>query len=115
MLTSAWKLTVVVALAELLPGVGSGVAEAAVAVLVITVPVAVLASTWTTIMKAAVSPLGSVARANTIVPVPPTGVASVRDQPAGTLAATKVVCVGSGSLTVTVCASSGPALTKLIV
>src|SRR5438270_120619 len=90
MTRSACVPTVVMAELELLPGLGSGVAEAAVAVLVIVVPVAVLASTLTTTVKTAVSPLGSVARANTIVPVPPTATASVRDQPAGTLAETKV-------------------------
>src|SRR5437764_321833 len=107
MLTSAWVFTVVIAVAELLPGVGSVVAEAAVAVLLITVPLAVLASILTTIRKDASSPLAAVALAKTMVPVPPGTTASVRDQPAGKDADTKLVWVGSMSLTVTVCASLG--------
>src|SRR5438132_84560 len=103
-----------VTLAELLPGLGSVVAEAAVAVLVIIVPLAVLASTLTTTVNDSVSPYGAVARAKTRVPVPPTAMLSVRDQPAGKDADTKVVWAGSGSLTVTVCASFGPALAKVI-
>src|SRR5437588_4524710 len=104
MTRSACVPTVVMAELELLPGLGSAVAEAAVAVLVITVPFMVLASTLTTIRKDASSPLATVAFAKTMVPVPPTGVASVRDQPAGKDADTKVVWAGSGSLTVAGCA-----------
>src|SRR5205085_4511777 len=114
MTRSACVPTVVMALAELLPGLGSMVAEAAVAVFVITVSLAVLASILTTIRKDASSPLAAVALAKTMVPVPPATTASVRDQPAGTVADTKLVWVGSGSLTVTVCPSLGPALTKLM-
>src|SRR5437879_7823448 len=102
-----------VTLAELLPGLGSVVAEAAVAVFVIIVPLAVLASSLTTIRKDACSPLAAVASAKTTVPVPPGATASLRDQPAGKDADTKLVWAGSGSLTVTVWASLGPKLAKL--
>src|SRR2546429_497776 len=102
MIRSACVPTVAMALDELLPGVGSMVAEAAVAVLLITVPLAVLISTLTMIVKDAASPLAAVALAKTMVPVPPGTTASLRDQPAGKAADTKVVLAGSMSLTVTV-------------
>src|SRR5438105_2232056 len=112
MLTSAWLLTVVMALAELLPGVGSVVAEAAVAVLVIVVPPAVLEFTLTTTVKESISPLGTGDRAKTSVPVPPATTASFRIQPTGKLAETNVVLAGTASLTATICASLGPAFVK---
>ena len=99
-----------------MPGAGSVVvALAAVALLVIVVPPVVPASTFTTTCKAAVSALATLLLAKTIFPVPPTGTASERDQPAGNDAEMKVVLAGMGSVTVTVEAESGPLLTKLIV
>src|SRR5437868_12362608 len=113
---SAWVLTVVVAVAELLPGVGSLVVVAAVAVLVIVEPLAALALTLTTMVKTAVSPFGTVAFEKTTLPVPPTAGALV-DQPLPvvTVADTNVVLAGSVSPTATVCASLGPLLVSVIV
>src|SRR5438128_626661 len=115
MLTSAWVLTVVMAVPELLPALGSMVAVAAVAVFVIVVPPAVLEATLTTTVKESISPLGTGDRAKTSVPVPPGITTSVRSQPTGKAAETNVVLAGTGSLTVTICALSGPALVKLMV
>src|SRR5690348_7620845 len=89
---SACAITVVVAVAELLPGVGSVVAVVAVAVLVSIVLCGVLALTLTTMVKTAVSPAATVAFVNVTVPVPPTAGALV-DQPVPvvTVADTNVV------------------------
>src|SRR4029453_10369970 len=69
---SASVVTVVVAVPELLPGVGSAVTDAAVASLVIVAPLGVLAFTFTTIEKTADSPAATVPFEKTIFPVPPT-------------------------------------------
>src|SRR3954463_11040242 len=107
----------VVAVAVLLPEVGSVVVVAAVAVLVTVVPVGVAASTLTTMVNTAVSPLATEAFEKTTLPVPPTagGLGIVQPEPVVTTADTNVVLVGTASVTVTVCASDGPLLTKLIV
>src|SRR5581483_147916 len=113
---SACVCTVVVAVAELLPEDGSVVVEAAVAVLLIVAPLAVLALTLTTMVKTAVSEAATVAFEKTMLPVPPTaGLVVDQPVPVVTTADTKVVFVGTASVTVTVCASDGPALLKLIV
>src|SRR5690349_15452699 len=100
---SAWVCTVVVAVPVLLPGVGSVVAVAATALLLMVAPLAVLALTWTTMVKTAVSPAATVALEKTTVPVPPTAGAEV-DQPVPvvTIAETNVVLAGTASVTVTV-------------
>ena len=113
---SACAITVVVAVALLLPGVGSVVAVVAVAVLLSIVLCGVLALTLTMMLKTAVSEAVTVAFVNCTVPVPPTAGADVlQPLPVVTLADTNVVLAGTASVTVTVCASLGPLLTKLIV
>jgi hypothetical protein len=108
--------TVVVAIALLLPGVGSVVVLAAVAVLVIVAPVATPLSTLTTTWKVAVSPLATEAFEKMTLPVRPTAGIEETDQPGlPVIAETKVVLVGVGSVTVTVLAPLGPLLMKLIV
>src|SRR5436305_1244261 len=98
-------------------GFGSAVVEAAVAVLVIVVLLGVEELTLTTMVKTAVSPLATEAFEKTTLPVPPTagGLGMVQPEPVVTTADTNVVFVGTASVTVTVCASDGPLLTKLIV
>src|ERR671927_10060 len=107
---SACVCTVVVAVPVLLAGVGSVVVLAAVAELLIVAPFAVLALTLTTIVNTAVSPATVVAFEKTTLPVPRTAGALV-DQPVPvvTVADTNVVLAGTASVTVTVCASDGPA------
>src|SRR6185503_8459536 len=113
---SAAALTVVVVVPVLLPGVGSVVVLAAVALFVIVVPLAVLEFTFTTIENTAVSPATTVAFENTTLPVPPTaGAVMLQPVPVVTIADTNVVLAGTASVTVTPCASLGPLLTKLIV
>src|SRR5262249_31260322 len=81
-----------------------------------TVPEVVFELTFTTMVKTAVSPVATVALEKTTLPVPPTAGALV-DQPVPvvTEADTNVVLAGVASVTVTVCASDGPLLVKLIV
>src|SRR6266852_4204725 len=74
---SACSAIDVVAVPVLLLGSGSVVVLAAVALLVIVVPVAVPAFTITTIVNTAVSPLVTVAFEKTTLPVPPTAGALV--------------------------------------
>src|SRR5205809_1128568 len=107
---SAVRCTVVVAVPVLFPGVGSVVAEAPTALFVIVVPSGAPESTFTMIVNVAASPAAEVALANAIVPVPPAGTESVRDQPAGVVAETNVVLAGVASVSVTVCASEAPLL-----
>src|SRR5436305_1355685 len=111
MARSACVCTVVVAVPVLLPGVGSVVVVAAVAELLMVAPLAVLALTWTTIVKTAVSPAATVAFEKTIGPE----VFVPQPVPVVTTAETSEVFAGTASLTVTVCASDGPLLLKLIV
>src|SRR5438309_6757034 len=102
-------MTLVVVDNELLPGVGSDVAAAAVAVLVMVVPWIVPAVTLTTTVKVAVPPAGALGLENTMLPVPPNGTTSVRVQPAEEVEAeTSVVFAGTASVTVAVAASLGP-------
>src|ERR1041384_2623301 len=108
---SALVCTVVIAVPVLLPGVGSVVALLAVALLLITVPLAVDAGTLTTIVNTADSPAATVAFEKTIGPA----VFTAHPMPVVTTADTSEVPAGTASLTVTVCASDGPALLKLIV
>src|SRR2546425_13077177 len=110
-------MTVVVAVPVLLPEFGSGVVLAAVAELVMIVLLGVLPFTFTTIVNTAVSPPTTVAlEKTTLVPVLPTGGEdTLHPLPLLTLAETNVVLAGTVSVTVTVCASLGPLLTKLIV
>src|SRR5687768_2003182 len=113
---SAEALTVVVEVPVLLAGLGSVVALAPTALLVIVVPAAVLELTFTTIVNVAVSPGSTVPFENTTFPVPPTGGAlMLQPLPVVTIADTNVVFAGTASVTDTVCASLGPPLTKLIV
>src|SRR5882724_2526495 len=106
------------AVAELLPAVLSmvlGSAVPAVAVLLIVELLAAFDGILTTIVNCAVSALVADAFAKAMVPLPPMGTASVRDQPAGKLADTRVVPAGMGSDTVTLKPVSGPLLMKLMV
>src|SRR3954471_2637739 len=117
MARSALVCTVVVAVPVLLPGVGSVVVLAAVAELLIVAPFAVFELTLTTIVKTAVSPAATVDFEKTTLPVPPTagGLGIVQPEPVVTTADTNVVLAGTASVTVTICASLGPAFWKLIV
>src|SRR5581483_8826092 len=108
---SARVCTVVVAVPVLLPGVGSVVVVAAVAELLIVAPLAVLALTFTTIVKTAVSPAATVAFEKTIGPE----VLTLQPVPVVTTADTSEVFAGTASVTVTICASDGPLFEKLIV
>src|SRR5258705_2886228 len=113
---SACVLTVVVAFPVLLAGVGSGVVLAATASLEIVDPLPVFAFTFTTIVKTAVSALGTLPFEKTTLPVPPTaGAAVLHPVPVVTTADTNVVLAGTASVTVTVEADAGPLLTKLTV
>src|ERR1043165_10268718 len=99
----------VVAVPVLVPGVGSVVAVAAVALLVIVAPFAVLGLILTTIVNVAASSASDVALEKTTLPVPPTA-GALTDHPAPTVTAaeTNVALAGTASVTVTVCASLGP-------
>ena len=113
---SADVTTMVVAVLESLPGVGSVVALAAVAVLDMTVAAGVPELTFTTTWKVAVSPAATVPFEKTTLPVPPTtGDAVPQPVPNVTEDETNVVFAGTASVTVTVCASLGPLLMKLMV
>jgi len=102
---SALACTVVVALAELFALTVSSDVVAAVAVLVITVPEVTLALTLTTSVNTAVSAAATSAFEKTMLPVPPTGTTSVRAHPGlAVVAATRVVPVGTASVTVTLLA-----------
>src|SRR3954453_7528244 len=108
--------TVVVAIAVLLPGVGSGIELAAVTELLIVVPCIVPALTFTTMIKVAVSPLATLAFEKTTLPVPPTAGCDV-DQPVPVIteAETNVVFTGTASVTVVLRPGPGPLSTKLMV
>jgi hypothetical protein len=91
-------LTVVVAVAELLPGTGSAVEDDTVAVL-LNGP----ADAVTTIVTVALAPLASEPRAHVTVAVPEHDPTDADDD-------TNVTPAGSGSLTATAAAAFGPAL-----
>src|SRR5262249_39092882 len=80
-------------------------------------PVGAPEATLTTTWKEAVALAATEPLEKTMVPLAPTATESVRDQPVPvrTAADTRVVFAGSASLTVTVLASLGPLLAKLIV
>src|SRR5437870_5828373 len=100
---SASAITLVIAVPVLLPGVGSLVVLAAVALLVIVELCAALGLTFTTIVNTAVSPAATVALEKTTLPVPPTdGALVLQPVPVVTEADTKVVLAGVASVTVTV-------------
>lgn len=100
--------TVVVAVADSLPGLGSAVVDASVAVLLSTVPGVTLASTATTSVNTALPDASAAAVQDTVPAAPTTGV--VQDQPPGEASETKVVLAGSGSDRLTPRALLGPAL-----
>src|SRR6185369_2301648 len=113
---SALVATVVVAVPVLLAGVGSVVVLAAVALLLMVAPFAVLALTFTTIVNTADYPAATAGLANTTLPVPPTeGAVGVQPTPVVTTADTNVVFARTASVTVTIWASLGPAFVKLTV
>src|SRR5436305_1317470 len=95
---SILRMAFVMVASALSLGFGSAVVEAAVAALVIVVPVGVVASTFTTIVKTAVSPAATVAFEKTTLPVPPTaGCAVDQPVPVVTVADTNVVLAGTAS------------------
>src|SRR5271167_3540969 len=100
--------TVVEAVAELFPELGSGVDEEMLAVAEITVPEAVPALTVRTMGKVAVPPFAKVALVQVKVPVPPTAMV-LQDQPEGGTSKTpNVVPVGIVSVKTLVDAAIGP-------
>jgi hypothetical protein len=110
---SAATLTLVVAAAVLLLESGSAVAEETVAVLVITVPLAVPAVTLTTSEIEPDVDAASVEVVHVCVPVPPTG-SGGHVQPAAGVTETNVVFVGMTSLSETELAACGPSLRTVI-
>ena len=107
---SVWvaPATVTFAVAVLLDGLGSGVADETVAVSDRVVPEAVPALTLKTGWNVADAPAARVAMVHVMVPVPPTdGV--MQDQPAGGAREKKVVFVGTVSVKLTEEAADGPA------
>src|SRR5258706_356693 len=93
---SAETFTVVLADPVLLPELGSGVVLDAVAVLLMVEPLGTLAPTWTTMVKLGVAPAATVGLVKVTMPVPPIAGAVVV-QPAGAVAETNVVPVGTVS------------------
>ena len=110
---SACALTVVVAVLELLLGVGSAVAALTLAVSLKTVPWATALPTFTTRVKAA-GPGARLMLDELTTPVLPTA-GVVFDQPAGDVSETKVVPAGSVSLSATDAAALGPLFVTVIV
>src|SRR6266850_3543167 len=102
---SALAWVVVVALAELFALLVSIDVVAAVAVFVMIEPEGTLALTLTTIVNTAVSETATVPFEKTMLPVPPAKTPSVRAHPGDTVVAeTRVVPVGTASVTVTLLA-----------
>lgn len=112
--TSAAVVTVVVAVAVLLAGFGSDVADTTAAEFVTVVPFAVLGLTRTTKVKVAEAPFANEPVVAVTFPVPPTGGVVVA-QPAGALSETNVVLAGPASVSDTFAALAGPALAAVIV
>src|SRR5438270_920490 len=109
---SAWVLTVVVAVALLLPGVLSVVELVALAVLLKEAPLARLGLAWATIVKLAESPAASEAIVSLIAfPL----LVRVKDGPVFWLCETNVVPAGSVSARVTLAAAPGPILVTVTV
>ena len=107
---SACAMTFVMAVAELLVAFGSKSEVVTVAVLFRFVPFGVAGSTLTTIVKVAVSPLATEALVHRTAPA-----IRLQLQPETDGNVTNVVLAGSGSLTTTLAAASGPSLVRLIV
>jgi hypothetical protein len=107
---SAEELTVVDAVAELLPGVGSGAVEVTLAVFeIIAAAVGV-----TTSVNTADAPLARLGFVHVTVPFAPTaGVVHV--QPTGDASETKFTPAGSASVSDTLAAGAGPLLVTVIV
>src|SRR5205085_7174314 len=104
-------ITVVEAEAVLLVWAVSVAVAAAVALLLIVAPLAVDAGTLTTMVKTALSPAVTAAFEKTIGPE----VFTAQPLPVVTTAETSDVPAGTASVTVTLLASDGPALLKLMV
>src|SRR5438876_1822553 len=113
--TSADVWTAVDWMTVLLAVLGSGLAEASKAVLLIVVPAGTFALTWTTSVNTCGPELAArvVREAVTTPKLPTGGVATV--QPAGAVSDTNVVFVGSESFNCTVSASLGPAFATVTV
>ena len=97
--------TVVVTLAELFDGVGSGVVEAIVTVFDVDVPAGVLSGTLNVNWNVALAPLANEAMVQTIGPVP----LQLNAGPVVWFAETKVMPAGTVSVSVTLAAFDGPA------
>src|SRR5438094_814113 len=92
---SAIALSIVVVPGDvLLPGVGSVVNVVTVATLTMAKLFGALEGVWTTSVKVPDAPDASEERVAVMMPVPPTGVGSVRVQPAAGVKDTKVVPAG---------------------
>ena len=107
------SITVVVAVALLLPGAGSPLALDTVAVFESTVPCATFASTCTPRVKLALATGIFAILQETVPPAPNAGV--VQLQPPGDASDANVVPAGSVSDKTTEAAKSGPALVTVIV
>lgn len=105
--------TVVVAVTLSLPGFGSVVADATVAVLLITVPTVTPAPTCTTREKTALADASEAIEQETVPAAPTAGV--VQLQPPGAASDTKVVPADRVSDNATVAALLGPMLLTVIV
>src|SRR5947209_7207899 len=113
-MTIKGALTVVVCVAELLPGIESVVEELIEAVLEMVDSSVTELLTFTVNWKNADAPDARLAIVQVTEPVPPTdGV--VQDQPAGDESALKVVPLGIASVTCTLLAVAGPLLLAVIV
>ena len=98
----------------LLPGVGSFVVVATVAVFVSTVPMGTEAGSFTTRVKTAGTDGAKDASVHEIVPPAPTA-GVPHDQPPGEVSDTKVVTPGRGSVRLAETAVDGPAFVTVIV
>src|SRR5262249_57242008 len=103
LLMTGGRFTRLVVVPLLLPGTGSVVALAVVAVLVMVVPPGVELLILTTSVKATIAEFGTLEFVKTTLPVPPTG-GEVVVHPAGAVAEPKVVLARAASVTVTVLA-----------
>jgi hypothetical protein len=114
MVKSGPETIVVVKVEVLFSGFGSAVALEIVAVSAKVVPSAVPAGTCAVSVMVAVAPATRLAVVQVTVPLVPTA-GLVQAQPVGTDALTKVSVPGSGSVTITDMASSGPTLVAMSV
>lgn len=101
------EATTVEAEAELLPAVGSLVADVTAGLFEIVVPAAVATFTFTTNGKLLTLPDARVVAVQEILPVPPTA-GVTQDQPTGTPSETNVVFAGTVSVSESVAAAAGP-------